>query len=104
MCTIEQYISQNCSSGETQRLLEIKPSAAMAETSTQDKAREVLMDLKDIKGAQVQITDQLDRIRRENNILYDDMSWVRERMTQQQVVVNKVRDFAVVANNLLHQL
>lgn len=76
----------------------------MAETSTQDKAREVLMDLKDIKGAQVQITDQLDRIRRENNILYDDMSWVRERMTQQQVVVNKVRDFAVVANNLLHQL
>ena len=63
----------------------------MAEQLTlTEKAREVIHDVKEIKEAQALITNQLESIRKENSHLYGDMSYVREKIGQQAIVVDKV--------------
>lgn len=58
--------------------------------SLTEKAREVIQDVKEIKTAQATINNQLENIRRDNNHLYGDMSYVREKIGQQQIIVDKV--------------
>lgn len=58
--------------------------------SLTEKAREVIHDVKDIKEAQALITNQLENIRKENTHLYGDMSYVREKIGQQAIIVDKV--------------
>ena len=66
----------------------------MAEQLTlTEKAREVIHDVKEIKEAQALITNQLESIRKENSHLYGDMSYVREKIGQQAIVVDKVSYF-----------
>lgn len=54
------------------------------------KARVVIQDVKAIKAAQVTIKNQLEHIEKENGYLYGDMSYAKEKLTQQQIIVDKV--------------
>lgn len=53
-------------------------------------ARVVIQDVKAIKAAQVTIKNQLEHIEKENGYLYGDMSYAKVKLTQQQIIVDKV--------------
>ena len=55
-----------------------------------DKVNDVLRDLRDMKRAQIDMSTQMNQIRQENDTLFDDISWIREKMETQQTVLDKV--------------
>jgi len=58
--------------------------------SKAEKVNDVLKDLRGMKRAQIDMSTQMNQIRQENDTLFDDVSWIREKMEAQQNVLDKV--------------
>ena len=55
------------------------------------KVHDVLEDIRDMKRAQHDIAEQMSQIRQENDHLFDDVSWIQEKVHQQQNILDKVQ-------------
>ena len=53
---------------------------------------EVLVDVKDLKHTQDSMSEQLDIMKRENSALWREIASLRQKHTQQQLIINKVSE------------
>ena len=50
------------------------------------------MDVKDLKHTQDSMSEQLDIMKRENSALWREIASLRQKHTQQQLIINKVSE------------